>query len=165
MLQRTNHTQSQPSEPIFQARVAVLSPIKKGKAETHLVERLPPPESNLSVLFPFVGAYPSLNLLTKSITRFVILSKSNRVNRADSVPAIKGEIQRRRRNEILAWSTRWLQHARQKETTNHSPCDRGVDCLHRLAGNHALSAQFGRKKGAPVETSSNQSSGDQRIEL
>jgi hypothetical protein len=65
MLQRTNHTQSQPYEPIFQARVAVLSPIKKGKAETHLGERLPPPESNLSVLFPFVGACPSLKLLTK----------------------------------------------------------------------------------------------------
>ena len=33
---------------------------------------------------------------------------------------------------------------RGKETTNHSPCDHSVHCLHNLAGNHALGAQFGR---------------------
>src|SRR6266508_4414603 len=90
----------------------------------------------------------------------------SRVNRGGKRhPAIIREIQRSRRNEIFTWRTRWLQHARQKETINHSPCDRSVHCLHNLAGNRALGAPFGRTTGAPVETSSNQSSVAQRIEL
>jgi hypothetical protein len=38
--------------------------------------------------------------------------------RADSATSAHREIRRNERNAIFTWSTRWLQHARQKETTN-----------------------------------------------
>src|SRR6266511_805649 len=90
----------------------------------------------------------------------------SRVNRGGQRhPAIIREIQRSRRNEIFPWRTRLLQHAGQKETADHSPCNRSVHCLYNRAGNRTLGAPFGRTTGATVETSSNQGSGAQRILL
>jgi hypothetical protein len=53
--------------------------------------------------------------------------------RADSATSAHREIRRKERNAIFTWSTRWLQHARQEETTNHRPYDRRVYRLYSLA--------------------------------
>ncbi len=65
----------------------------------------------------------------------------SRVNRGGQrYPAIIREIHRSRRNEIFTWNTRWLQHARQKDTTNHRPCNRKAFIVYIILPTIALLA-------------------------